>query len=386
VGLTNGWIYYTPPSGPVNADSFTYTIHDSLNALGVGTVSIATVVGTETSPNLTIVDSSTGNYRLLFSGIPWRNYSIQYAQSVPSPDWQFLASRTADSHGQFAYDDALPEGTPSRFYRALDPGNATTASPFRSAVWTNFIAQTNGRTMEMWSTRFYPADWPNTPPVLAWNTNCLLYGLDGFTAISQCSEFEGAPGQIPVTLITRRHGFVRGHGLGPVGLQTSGLVGKRLWFCTASNTPVQMTIAAQLVRLGFGPSGAYYDYGLVVFTQDVPDSITPISVISTADFQIYYYNTPEIPFLALGTEQAGHCATGGDPIPPFVYPLLKGGDSGSPNMLPSPDNKLIMFSGRGISGFSPQVQADIDTLSLYLGLNPSNYRLRPYDLTPWGVP
>jgi len=56
VGLTNGWIYYTPPSGPVNADSFTYTIHDSLNALGVGTVSIATVVGTETSPNLTVVD------------------------------------------------------------------------------------------------------------------------------------------------------------------------------------------------------------------------------------------------------------------------------------------------------------------------------------------
>jgi len=45
-----------------------------------------------------------------------------------------------------------------------------------------------------------------------------------------------------------------------------------------------------------------------------------------------------------------------------------------------------MFSGRGISGFSPQVQADIDTLSLYIGLNPSNYRLRSYDLTPWGVP
>jgi len=205
-----------------------------------------------------------------------------------------------------------------------------------------------------------------------------VYGLAGFTAISQCSEFEGAPGQVPVTLVTRRHGFLRGHGVGSVGLQTNGLAGQRVWFCTASNTVVQMTIAAHFVRLV-----DLYDYSLVIFTQDVPDSITPISVISVADFEIYYYNTPEIPFLTLGTEQEGHCATGGDPIPPFIYPLFKGGDSGSPNMLPSPDNKLIMFSGRGVSGFSPQVQADIDTLSLYLGLNTNNYHLRWYDLGPW---
>src|SRR5258706_1749011 len=129
-----------------------------------------------------------------------------------------------------------------------------------------------------------------------------------------------------------------------------------------------MTIAAQLVRLGFVPSGAYYDYGLVVFTQDVPDSITPISVISTADFQIYYYNTPEIPFLALGTEQAGHCATGGDPIPPFVYSLLKGGDSGCPDMLPSPCNRLIRFWGREISCIRPQAMETIVTLTIKLGV------------------
>jgi hypothetical protein len=237
--------------------------------------------------------------------------------------------------------------------------------------------------MDMWSTRAYSAGFPDTPPILAWNTNSLLYGRDGFTAICQCSEFEDSPGQLPVTLLTRRHGFMRGHGQSAVGLQTNGLAGKRLWFCTASNTPVQMTIAAQFVRLGALSNGPFYDYGLVIFTQDVPDSITPISVISVADFQTYYYNTPDIPYLTLGTEQNGHCATGAGLIPPFIYPLLKGGDSGSPDMLPSPDNKLIMFSGRGISGFSPQVQADIDTLSLWLGLNTNNYRLRWYDLNPW---
>jgi hypothetical protein len=383
LGLTNGWIYYTPPPGPVNADSFSYQIHDNLGAVGVGNVAITTVIGTESTPNLTVLDLSAGNYRIVFSGVPWRTYAIQFADTMPSPSWQFLASKTADSHGQFQYDDSLPPQTLSRFYRALDQGNPLSASPFRFAVWTNFVATTNGRAMEMWSTRAYSAGWPDTPPILVWNTNCLLYGREGFTAICQCNEFEGAPGQVPVTLVTRRHGFLRGHGLGPVGLQTNGLAGKRVWFCTASNTPVQMTIAADFVRLGLDPSGAYYDYGLVVFTQDVPDSITPISVISTVDFQTYYYYTPEIPFLTLGTEQTGRCATGGDPIPPFVFPLFKGGDSGSPNILPSPDNKLIMYSGRGVSGFSPQVQADIDTLSLWLGLNTNNYQLHWYDLSPW---
>jgi len=386
LGLTNGWIYYTPPSAPLSADSFSYIIHDSLGLHSTGTVSITTTVGNEVTPNLTTLDLGGGNFRILFSGVPWRNYTIQYAPSLPSSDWQFLGSRTADSHGQFEYDDSLPEGTVSRYYRAVDAGNALTASPFRLAVWTNFIAHTNGRTMEMWSTRTYPDGWPSVPPIFAWNTNCLLYGLEGFTAISQCSEFEGAPGQIPVTLVTRRHGFLRGHGLGPAGLQTNGLAGKKVWFCTASNTLVQMTIAAHFLRLGSisGESpAAFYDYSLIIFTQDVPDSITPISIISPENFEVYYYKTPEIPFLTMGTEQEGHYASAGDPIPPFIFPLSKGGDSGSPNVIPSPDNKLILFSGRGISGLSPQVQADIDTLSLYAGLNPNNYHLRSYDLTAW---
>jgi nitrogen fixation protein len=381
--LTNGWIIYTPPSGPVNADSFTYKVRDGLGALGLGTVSVIPVVGIEPSQNLTVLDLGNGTYRILFSGIPWRTYAIQYSESLETPNWRLLGTRTANSQGQFEYDDTWPEGTPSRYYRAVSQDIGLIASPFRSAVWANFIANTNGRTIDMWSTRSYPPGWPNTPPVLAWNTNCLLFGFDGFTAISQCNEFEGLPGQAPVTLVTPRHGYMRGHGMGAVGFQTNNLAGKRVWFCTSSNTVVQMTVAASLIRLG-SSSGRYYDHGLVVFTRDVPDSITPISVMSVKDFETYYYDTPDIPFLTLGTEQNGHCATGGDEIPPFIYPLWKGGDSGSPNMILSPDNKLVMFSGRSlVGGFGPQVQADIDTLSLYLGLNTNRYQLRWYDLTPW---
>jgi hypothetical protein len=173
---------------------------------------------------------------------------------------------------------------------------------------------------------------------------------------------------------------MRGHGTGDNGLKTN-LAGKKVWFCTASNTVVSMTIAANLTRYEFG-SGNSYDYGLVLFTEDVPDSITPMSVISAADFGTYYYDTPDIPFLFLGTEQLGHCGAGYE-VPPFSYPLEKGGDSGSPNMIPFPDNKLVMYSGRTTSGPSPPMQADIDALSLYLGLNPNNYRLRWQDMTPW---
>jgi hypothetical protein len=138
-----------------------------------------------------------------------------------------------------------------------------------------------------------------------------------------------------------------------------------------------MTIAAEVVR--YEPE-AGHDYTIVVFTEDVPESISPISVMSPADMEIYYWNTTDLPYLFLGTEQFGNCAAG---VPPFVFPIFKGGDSGSPNMIPSPDNKLIMFSGRSTSGFSPQMQADIDALSVYAGLNTNNYQLRWYDLSPW---
>ncbi len=380
LSLADGWIFYTPPAGFLNNDSFTYRVRDRYGAWAMGEVAIDTAVKSDPSQNLLVTAVSNGTYRIVFSGVPWRTYTIQSTESLESPQWLFLGTVTADSMGQFEYYDTLPEGSPSRYYRSVYELAGPTASPFRFAVWTNFIAHTNGRTLEMWSERSLPPGWPSTPPVLAWNPDSLIYGLDGFTALSQCNEFQDSPGQMPVTLLTRRHGYMRGHGTGDNGLKTN-LAGKKVWFCTASNTVVQMTIAANLTRYEFG-SGNAYDYGLVIFTEDVPDSITPISVMSAVDFAIYYYYTPDIPFLFLGTEQLGHCAAGYG-VPPFVYPLEKGGDSGSPNMIPLPGYKLVMYSGRSTSGPSPQMQADIDALSLYLGLNANNYRLRWQDMTPW---
>jgi subtilisin-like proprotein convertase family protein len=380
ITVAQGWAFYTPPAGYSGADSFDYTVQDSFGATATSTIQIVPSVGSggDPSANLTVVDLGNGTCQIVFSGIPWMPYTIQYTESLEQPNWQSITNMTADSQGFFEYVDTLPQGTQARFYRSIAESAGVTASPFRQAVWGNFIAHTNGQTMNMWSKETYPAGWPNTPPLLAWDTNCLLYGLDGFTGISQCNEFQGAPGQVPVTLLTRRHGYLRGHSVGPNGLETNR-AGQRVWFCAADNTVVQMTVAALFVRDVIDPANDY-DYSIVVFTTDVPEGIRPVSVISPANMEIYYSDTPDLPYLFLATEQFGNCAAN---VPPFVFNIRKGGDSGSPNMIPSPDNKLIMFSGTGTTGFNAQVQADMDTLSVYEGLNPSNYQLHWYDLSPW---
>jgi hypothetical protein len=379
VSVTDGWVFYVPPVDFAGPDSFSYEIQDSLGATAVGTVTVEPLLSYGAAQSASFVPLSTGTYSISFSGIPWNTYTIQYSEDQASGVWQNLGTSTANSWGTIQYVDTPPAGSPPRYYRAVAQSQATVDSPFRIAAWTNFIANTNGRTMQMWSQYSLPDGWPSVPPVMAWDTNCLLFGLDGFTAISQCNEFQGAPGVVPATLLTPRHAYTRGHGMGPNGLGTS-LTGQSVWFCTASNTIVQMTVAANFIRLGtFG--GQVYDYGILVFTEDAPASITPMSVLSETDYEVYYPDTPDLPFVLLGTTAPGYCAAG---LPPFIYPLLVAGDSGSPNMIPTPDHKLAMISGRSTSGASPQMQADIDTLTALVGLSTNNYQLRWYDMRPWG--
>lgn len=378
LATSDGWVFYTPPAGFVNADAFTYTVRDRWGATTTATVEIVPRVGYEPAANLALLDLGAGTYRIAFSGIPWRTYNIEYTETTSAPHWQLLTARTTDSQGRFYYDDTVPAEAPSRYYRSVSLSGGTTASPFRQAAWTNFIAHTNGRVMEMWSERAHPEGWPLVPPRLAWNTNSILYGCTGFTAISQCNEFEGASGQVPVTLLTRRHAYARGHSMGTNGLRTL-FAGKRVWFCAADDTVVPMTVAAEHVRVGF-ESGISYDYTILIFTEDAPPNLSPVAVISPAARETYYANTPDLPFFYLAPEQTGRCAAG---VPPFLYPIFKGGDSGSPNFLLAPDNKLVLFAGRGTSSIDPQMQTDMDALSLFVGINPAPYQLQWYDLSPW---
>ena len=239
-------------------------------------------------------------------------------------------------------------------------------------VWTNFIARTNGRATTLWRERAHPSGWPTngSAPVLAWNTNSLLWGRHGLTALSPCWEGEGYEGQAPITALTRRHGYTRGHGMAPDGVCTNWS-GKKVWFLTAGNQRIAATIARAIVRT----SGR--DYTIFLFRQDLPPGIEPLRVIEPDELSRRYPFCLGAPRPICQTEQTGHVNTG---LAGFSVPAWKGGDSGSPDMLPL-GNELLFYGGRSTSGPSPAMQADMDQLSRLAGLDPNRYQIQWADLS-----
>jgi hypothetical protein len=240
-------------------------------------------------------------------------------------------------------------------------------------IWTNFIAHTNGRGLQIWSQRTHPIGWPTIAPVIKWNTNSLIWGMNGLTALSPCWEGEGNSGQVPITLLTRRHGYTRGHGMGAEGFNTR-MLGSKVWFLAADNSLVTMTIRREVVR-----AGKQGDYTIFLFDRDLPDKIQPLRVTSPAEVQARYISSARgggsCPLFK--TEQAGNVSA---EVPGFTIDTWKGGDSGSPNMLPLP-GELVFFGGRSTSGPNSPMQADMDALSQMEGLNPNAYQLRWVDLS-----
>lgn len=240
-------------------------------------------------------------------------------------------------------------------------------------VWTNLIAHTNGRSLAIWSDRSHPSGWPARPPVVVWNTNGLMWGMRGLTALSPCREGEGSSGQVPVTALTRRHGYSRGHSMGPDGFRTDWAGGK-VWFVTTNNIVIEATVTRGVVRTAGGGRG---DYSLVLFQKDLPLSIEPIRMVAATNLFAKYANRPGAPWPLFGTEQTGHVSTG---LPELSVSTWKGGDSGSPNMLPLP-NELVFYSGRSTSSPSPEMQADMNALCALEGLKADNYQLQWVDLS-----
>jgi hypothetical protein len=244
-----------------------------------------------------------------------------------------------------------------------------------SVIWTNLMARTNGRDTSIWSVRTHSALWPATPPVAVWNTNSLIWGLRGFTALSPCWEVEGAPGQVPVTALTRRHGYTRGHGMGADGFNT-GFAGKKVWFLTANNKIVEVKVARNAVRTMKGSSR---DYTILLFSKDLPTSIEPMRAVAEVDMNWKYKLNFGAPLPMFKSEQTGHVSA---EIPGFTLNTWKGGDSGSPDMLPLP-GELGFCLGRSTSGPSPQMQADMDELCEQEGLNPKRYQLQWINLSKY---
>ena len=267
------------------------------------------------------------------------------------------ANVTVIKHNSSLFDHFLPES-------------------LNNLIWTNFVAHTNGRDMVVWSVRTHPPGWPGQPPTLKWNPNSLMAGMRGMTALSPCWEAEGNPGQVPITALTRRHGYARGHDMG--GDHTGTMAaGKKVWFLTAENKVIQTTVVREIVRTRV-PSGR--DYTIFLFSADLPDTIQPMRVVPEKDvFATHskYVYCVGAPCPIFKTEQGGYVSAD---VPGFTVDTYKAGDSGSPDMLPLP-GELVFGSGRSTSGASPEMQADIDQLCRLQGLDPQKYQLQWADLS-----
>lgn len=250
-------------------------------------------------------------------------------------------------------------------------------------IWTNFIAHTNGRDLRIWSERSHPLGWPGSAPDVTWNTNSVIWGMKGLTALSPCWQGEGAPGQVPLTLLTRRHAYTRGHGMGPDGFEQAR-AGLKAWFLTKDNELVEATIKRSVVRVGPRTNGPPRDYTILLFDRDLPETIETMPVTRPEDVQKFYPAPTQgfVPHPIFETEQTGLVSTGVNPLKVNTW---KGGDSGSPNLIPLP-GQLVFVSGRSTSGASAAMQADMDELCRLEKLKPARYQLRWVDLENYQSP
>ena len=236
-----------------------------------------------------------------------------------------------------------------------------------SVVWAGF--HTNGRTTRIWEYWSLPPGWPKTPPLLRWDTNNLMWGRKGMTAISQVCEGIGAFGQGAPTALTRRHAYVRGHAVGPSGLDPTR-VGRRVWFCTRDNKVIERKIKLLLIR---GPDvPGHGDYSIILFDADLPPGIEPLRVADAEKVRRKYFfgdHDHKPVFMPL---QGGFVSASF--VPGWTVPI-HGGDSGNPILLPLPE-ELVFFGGISTSPPSAQMQADMDMLSRKAGLNPRKYQMQ----------
>jgi hypothetical protein len=249
--------------------------------------------------------------------------------------------------------------------------------------WTN---STNNKSCILWS------NIPRTDPPtgLAWNTSCLLYGKIGFTAISQFNECG-----VPVTALTPRHGYMRGHGTGYGDGTTNyagfnpGFNGAKVYFCTGdgNNTLVTATVANGYTRLG-NWNGTTNDYSILAFNADLPPTIQPMEVSYTLPTSYsVIFNTTQAGYMSANCPpfRAGYAPFGISPptlaapdaFPPFnIFATYLPGDSGSPAMLPTTDDYLVFLYGDTTTGPYAQMQTDMNTLSTNVGC--TQYRMTQY--------
>ncbi len=121
VTLSGDTVFYNP-NGHTGADTFTYTVQDSLgNSTSGVLVSVNIITDNSASANITDI-SFPGNGTAVVSavGIPGRSYRVQTSPTLTPGSWTDAATVVADATGAITYTDPGPL-PPTRFYRTVHP-------------------------------------------------------------------------------------------------------------------------------------------------------------------------------------------------------------------------------------------------------------------------
>jgi hypothetical protein len=121
VALFDDWVYYTPPAGNTDDDSFGFTVSDGRGGVASGTATVLVRPDTVPTLNIRAEPLNEGSVWLRCDGIPGRTYAIEFTEVLDQPNWQNLTTQIADAAGSFEYVDYPPPGAPLRFYRAARP-------------------------------------------------------------------------------------------------------------------------------------------------------------------------------------------------------------------------------------------------------------------------
>jgi hypothetical protein len=121
VALNGANITYTPATGYIGADSFTYTLSDNVGGSSIGTVNVmVNTVNASASfsgSGISVVPGVSAT--LTGSGIPLQTYNIQAASSLSGP-WATIGTAKAFANGVISYTDttfAATNSSPNGYYR-----------------------------------------------------------------------------------------------------------------------------------------------------------------------------------------------------------------------------------------------------------------------------
>jgi hypothetical protein len=218
-----------------------------------------------------------------------------------------------------------------------------------AALWDHYTANTNGKVSQMWSSR--------TIGSATWNANTLAKLGTNYTGLAYGWQGQSAAGIPPVTAISRRLAYTRGHGMGATGTNSANAT-KQIWFLTAANATITNTITEQVTSAGYGE-----DWTIFVLANALPETIAPVALVSPATLATKRPPSGG-PHPILFTTQSGTAYSGRDSWVGSLNP----GDSGNPRMI-FPGGQLAMFAGTTTSAWSQNFSNACAALLLRNGLS-----------------